>query len=939
MDFFRNKRYYSTPFLLKTLQNAYEDAYQSSVGAILLETQDKPGEALVAWKDTLKKISTHMATVTETPKTSQEIDLMTNIMNIEKQCHNRISFLQQRWPDTNPYAPYNLIDIDDYEYTNSRDNHSNSYSSQATSSNRYSNSDDSSPTSSGSYTSNSQPTTASNPSFVNISSPQQPTFSNFNSSNVQQSMSDYNPFSSTAPVNQSILSSARSNYASPTSNYNQTEYFPTDYSSYSSSYTDSYYDSQNYPSNPPPKPPKIALDSAQKPPNPPPHLYDYKTLDPKSTNSTASSSTTTLNPLNKPPRASPKRRPTPSKDTIASDMAKLYGNMDPPPVPKQATSTPTLSQNTNSISRSSTPPISSGGHTKADSMTSLSSRGSGKGSLKSPTPPIPVSVEEQYAALSLRRSPSPKQQSQQTPPASRTMLKTLRGNQKVPKKLIDERKAASANAAANAWPTKQDRVTNQQISLMAASISSNNHDRSNSSTSMTSSSSSSAKRLYNKPVIFRAPIIHAPIKKSSGVHSRPGSAPPTKSEPAKPQTAAPKKGPKYIIERKTQPVVRPNLATSKSKAYSTTSIPTKKSSSTASPVSNGTPRSATPKNNGSASKSDNDEEEDEDDDDDDEETKWFKHARKIVKKIKGIDQNAADQIFNDVVVKGDPVVWSDIAGLEQAKSSLKEAVVYPFLRPDLFSGLREPAQGMLLFGPPGTGKTMLARAVATESKSTFFSISASSLTSKFLGESEKLVRALFLMAKALAPSIIFVDEIDSLLAARSDNGEHETSRRIKTEFLIQWSALQHAAAGKEHDDVSRVLVLGATNLPWVIDEAARRRFVRRQYIPLPEAETRKHHIEKLLSRQKHSLTEEQIQKLIDLTDGFSGSDMTALAKDAAMGPLRALGDALLTTPQDQIRPLGFEDFIASLKTIRPSVSQESLKVFEDWAAMYGSSGA
>ena len=134
------------------------------------------------------------------------------------------------------------------------------------------------------------------------------------------------------------------------------------------------------------------------------------------------------------------------------------------------------------------------------------------------------------------------------------------------------------------------------------------------------------------------------------------------------------------------------------------------------------------------------------------------------------------------------------------------------------------------------------------------------------------------MARALAPAIIFVDEIDSLLSARSDTGEHETSRRIKTEFLVQWSALQHAAAGKEHEDVSRVLVLAATNLPWVIDEAARRRFVRRQYIPLPEAETRARHLEKLLSHQKNSVTPNERMRLVHMTDGFSGSDLTALAK-------------------------------------------------------------
>ncbi|KAK9488190.1 hypothetical protein V1527DRAFT_216339 [Lipomyces starkeyi] len=321
---------------------------------------------------------------------------------------------------------------------------------------------------------------------------------------------------------------------------------------------------------------------------------------------------------------------------------------------------------------------------------------------------------------------------------------------------------------------------------------------------------------------------------------------------------------------------------------------------------------------------------------------WNNRVNAAVKNITGVEETAARQILNEIIVKGDEVHWDDIAGLEQAKTSLKETVVYPFLRPDLFKGLREPARGMLLFGPPGTGKTMLARAVATESQSTFFAISASSLTSKYLGESEKLVRALFALARALAPSIIFVDEIDSLLSSRSDTGEHEASRRIKTEFLVKWSDLAHAAAGKEHkdgDDAQRVLVLAATNLPWAIDEAARRRFVRRQYIPLPEPETRTKQIETLLKYQVHDLSEAEIRKLVALTDGFSGSDITAVAKDAAMGPLRALGEALLSTPRDQIRPVKFIDFEASLKNIRPSVSKEGLQAFEDWALKYGSSGA
>lgn len=252
---------------------------------------------------------------------------------------------------------------------------------------------------------------------------------------------------------------------------------------------------------------------------------------------------------------------------------------------------------------------------------------------------------------------------------------------------------------------------------------------------------------------------------------------------------------------------------------------------------------------------------------------WKKRKTAILKNLpSGVDRSAAKQILNEIVIRGDEVHWSDIAGLEIAKSALREAVVYPFLRPDLFMGLREPARGMLLFGPPGTGKTMLARAVATESKSTFFSISASSLTSKYLGESEKLVRALFGLAKVLAPSIIFVDEIDSLLSQRSGSGEHEATRRIKTEFLIQWSDLQRAAAGRESGDKdggdpNRVLVLAATNLPWAIDEAARRRFVRRQYIPLPEAETRAIQLRNLLGQQKHVLTDDDFAKLVELTDG------------------------------------------------------------------------
>lgn len=166
-----------------------------------------------------------------------------------------------------------------------------------------------------------------------------------------------------------------------------------------------------------------------------------------------------------------------------------------------------------------------------------------------------------------------------------------------------------------------------------------------------------------------------------------------------------------------------------------------------------------------------------------------------------------------------------MAGLEQAKASLQEAVILPTRFPQLFTGERKPWRGILLYGPPGTGKSYLAKACATEADGTFFSVSSADLVSKWLGESERLVKNLFKMAREAKPSIIFIDEVDSLCGSRSE-GENETSRRIKTEFLVQMNGVG--------TDCDGVLVLGATNVPWELDAAIRRRFEKRIYIPLPD---------------------------------------------------------------------------------------------------------
>ena len=203
----------------------------------------------------------------------------------------------------------------------------------------------------------------------------------------------------------------------------------------------------------------------------------------------------------------------------------------------------------------------------------------------------------------------------------------------------------------------------------------------------------------------------------------------------------------------------------------------------------------------------------------------------------------AARIESEIVDSGPPVMFDDIAGLEDAKRSLHEMVIMPQLRPDLFTGLRAPPRGVLLFGPPGTGKTMLAKAVACQSNATFFSISAASLTGRWVGESEGMVRAMFEVARSRQPAFIFIDEVDSLLSERGGGNEGEASRKLKTEFLVQFD-------GVSSGDATQLTVMGATNRPQEIDEAARRRFVKRIYIPLPDSNGRLQLLDSLLSKHK-----------------------------------------------------------------------------------------
>eukprot|EP00270_Netrium_digitus_P010450 TRINITY_DN3243_c0_g1_i1.p1 TRINITY_DN3243_c0_g1~~TRINITY_DN3243_c0_g1_i1.p1 ORF type:complete len:635 (-),score=158.14 TRINITY_DN3243_c0_g1_i1:177-2081(-) len=306
-------------------------------------------------------------------------------------------------------------------------------------------------------------------------------------------------------------------------------------------------------------------------------------------------------------------------------------------------------------------------------------------------------------------------------------------------------------------------------------------------------------------------------------------------------------------------------------------------------------------------------------------------AGQLPERLRNLEPRLLEHISNEIMTKNTHTTWKDIAGLEHAKRCVTEMVIWPLKRPDLFQGTRAPGTGLLLYGPPGTGKTLIGKAIAGESNATFFSISASSLTSKWIGEGEKLVRALFGVASCRQPAVIFVDEIDSLLSQRKTEGEHESSRRLKTQFLIEMEG-----CGSEHE---QILLIGATNRPHELDEAARRRMTKRLYIPLPEAVARGEIVKNLLQHDGLlSLSEDDIQIIASETSGYSGSDMANLVKEASMAPLREamMTSSIANVKKEELRPICLEDFQRSLKSVRPSVAASELKLYEDWARQFGS---
>ncbi|KAL4638268.1 hypothetical protein ACB092_03G135100 [Castanea dentata] len=316
-------------------------------------------------------------------------------------------------------------------------------------------------------------------------------------------------------------------------------------------------------------------------------------------------------------------------------------------------------------------------------------------------------------------------------------------------------------------------------------------------------------------------------------------------------------------------------------------------------------------------------------------------SRKPSQSLKNIAKDEYESNFISAVVPPGEigVKFDDIGALEDVKKALNELVILPMRRPELFShgNLLRPCKGILLFGPPGTGKTLLAKALATEAGANFISITGSTLTSKWFGDAEKLTKALFSFASKLSPVIIFVDEVDSLLGARGGSFEHEATRRMRNEFMAAWDGLRSK-------DSQKILILGATNRPFDLDDAVIRRLPRRIYVDLPDAENRMKILRIFLS-QEILEPDFSFEQLAYATEGYSGSDLKNLCIAAAYRPVQELLEEEKKGSKSDVAPvlraLSLDDLIQSKAKVGPSVAYDaaSMNELRKWNEQYGEGGS
>jgi vacuolar protein-sorting-associated protein 4 len=292
------------------------------------------------------------------------------------------------------------------------------------------------------------------------------------------------------------------------------------------------------------------------------------------------------------------------------------------------------------------------------------------------------------------------------------------------------------------------------------------------------------------------------------------------------------------------------------------------------------------------------------------------------------DKELQEDIDSMIIKEKPDVKWEDVADLEEAKQALRESVILPLLRPDLFTGARRPWKGVLLFGPPGCGKTLIAKAVANEAGCTFFNADAASLVSKWLGESERLVKNLFTSARKEQPAIVFMDEVDALTAERGAD-QVGGERRLKTQFLIEMDGMK----SKKGD---HIVVLGATNRPWDLDAAFRRRFERRILVPIPEFEARVRIFE-IHTKGIDLAPDVDFNILGEKTDEYAGSDIALICREASLQPIREMdASGAIRDKEVMARPVNLQDFLDALKNIRSVVSPEEQARYIEWDNTHGS---
>lgn len=298
-------------------------------------------------------------------------------------------------------------------------------------------------------------------------------------------------------------------------------------------------------------------------------------------------------------------------------------------------------------------------------------------------------------------------------------------------------------------------------------------------------------------------------------------------------------------------------------------------------------------------------------------------------------QSLTKNELDSLIMKEKPnISWEEVVGLDDAKNALRESIVYPAKRPDLFP-LGWP-RGMLLYGPPGCGKTILAAATASEIDGYFINVDAASMMSKWLGEAEKNVSKLFTMARGLAekeglPVILFVDEVDSLLGNR--NSEVGGEIRVKNQFLTEMDGIN----GKGKD--LKLYVIGATNKPWSLDWPFLRRFTKRIYVSLPTLEARIN----LFDLYTAPLRKEEKVKSVELAkmaDGYSASDIKDICQSAQLMVVNdlfhnpAFLEPVVGEDRSQPRPITMSDFKEIISRRKPSVSMEMIRAYYKWSDQF-----